>query len=239
MTLKDLHQEKDEESFKKHTDEIELNEKYLSLIYDTLSEMIFLLAVEPDDCFRFMSVNQAFLAATGLTREQVVGKRIEQVLPETAQAVVISKYKEAIVENKIVSWEQASTYPTSESVGAVTVTPVRNAEGVCTHLVGTVHDITEFRRAKKEIRNLQRYNRKLIEVSLDPLVTFDHEGVILDVNEATIQATGKSREELIGTPFADYFTDSEKAHQGVMMVFQMGEVRDYELVMKAKDGTET
>jgi PAS domain S-box-containing protein len=100
-------------------------------------------------------------------------------------------------------------------------------------------DRTERKQAEREIQNFQRYNRGLIETSLDPLVTFDQKGIILDVNEATIRATGRTREELIGTPFADYFTDPERAYKGAMVVFETGEVRDYELVMKAKDGTET
>jgi PAS domain S-box-containing protein len=79
----------------------------------------------------------------------------------------------------------------------------------------------------------------LIEVSIDLLVTFDRKGIIMDVNGATIQATGMTREELIGTPFADYFTDPEKAYKGAMLAFEVGKVRDYELVMKARDGTET
>jgi PAS domain S-box-containing protein len=149
MKLEDLNQEKDEESLKKHTDGIEFSEKHLSLICDSLFDVIFLLAVEPDDCFRFVSVNQAFLVNTGLTREQVVGKRIEQVLPETVHPLVISKYKEAINENKSVFWEQTSPFPTGELVGAVTVSPVRTAEEVCTCLVGSVHDITESKKAEK------------------------------------------------------------------------------------------
>ena len=152
MTLKDINQESDEGSPNKYTEEMELNEKHLSLIYDSVSEVIFLLAVEPDDRFRFMSVNQAFLDATGLSREQVVDKRIEEVLPETAHALVISKYKEAITENKTVFWEEISAHPTGERVGAVTVTPVRTAEGVCTHLAGTVHDLTERKQAEKAPR---------------------------------------------------------------------------------------
>jgi PAS domain S-box-containing protein len=59
------------------------------------------------------------------------------------------------------------------------------------------------------------------------------------VNEATIRATGRTREELLGTPFADHFTDPEMAYKGAMLTFETGEVRDYELVLKAKDGTET
>ena len=101
-----------------------------------------------------------------------------------------------------------------------------------------LYEVNERKRAEQEIQNLQRYNRGLIETSLDPLVTFDQKGIILDVNETTIKATGRTREELIGTPFADYFTDPEKAHKGAMLVFETGGVRDYELVMKG-DGSET
>jgi PAS domain S-box-containing protein len=99
-------------------------------------------------------------------------------------------------------------------------------------------EIEERKRMELEIQNLHYYNRGLIETSLDPMVTFDQNGIILDVNKATIRATGRTRAELIGTPFADYFTDPGKAYKGVMLVFKTGEVRDYELVMKAKGGNE-
>jgi PAS domain S-box-containing protein len=101
-----------------------------------------------------------------------------------------------------------------------------------------LYEVNERKRAEQEIQNLQRYNRGLIETSPDPLVTFDQKGIILDANEATIKAIGRTREELTGTPFADYFTDPEKAHKGAMWVFETGEVRDYELVMKG-DGSKT
>ncbi len=105
-------------------------------------------------------------------------------------------------------------------------------------LIAIIRNITERKQTEKKIYDLQRYNRGLIETSLDPLVTFDQQGIIMDVNKATIRATGRSHEELTGTPFADYFTDPEKAYKGAMLVFETGEVRDYELVMKAGNGKE-
>ena len=53
------------------------------------------------------------------------------------------------------------------------------------------------------------YNRSLIEASLDPLVTIDVDGKITDVNAATEKVTGRTRRELIGTDFSDYFTQPE------------------------------
>lgn len=132
------------------------SEKRLSLIFDTVSDVIYLLSVEGEAAFRFTAVNPAFLAVTGLSPEQVVGKRVEEVLPETAHALVIGNYRQAIRENKTAKWEEKSVYPTGTLYGAVTITPARNTAGVCTHLIGSVHDITEIRRAEEAIRNLNQ-----------------------------------------------------------------------------------
>ena len=206
MTLKDLNQEKDDESLKKH----------LPLIYDTLSEMIFLLAVEPDDCFRFMSVNQAFLAATGLTREQVVGKRIEQMLPETAQAVVISKCKEAINENRTVFWEQASTFPTGELVGAMAVTPVRIAEGVCTHLVGTMHDLTETKQAEAALLESEEKFRLLADNSIDCIWMLDTKLRFIYLSPSAERILGYKPEQMVGTNLSSHFKIKEFLKVGAL-----------------------
>jgi PAS domain S-box-containing protein len=81
-----------------------------------------------------------------------------------------------------------------------------------------------------------QYARSLIEASLDPLVAISPEGKITDVNEATIEVTGVSRDKLIGTDFSDYFTDSEKAREGYQQVFAKGFVTDYPLTIRHRDG---
>ena len=83
------------------------------------------------------------------------------------------------------------------------------------------------------------YNRSLIEVSLDPLVTIDAAGTITDVNAATEKVTGYGRDDLVGTDFCDYFTDPGKARAGYEQVFREGTVRDYELEIRHRDGHTT
>jgi PAS domain S-box-containing protein len=194
---------------------MELNEKHLSIIYDTLSDMVFLLAVEPDDCFRFVSVNQAFFDVTGLSREQVVGKRIEQVLPETAHALVISKYKEAIVDNKTVFWEQASTFPTGERVGAVTVTPVRNA-GVCTHLIGTMHDLTETRQAEAALFESEEKFRLLADNSIDCIWMLDTKLRFTYLSPSSERILGYKPEQMVGTNLSSHFKIKEFLKVGAL-----------------------
>ncbi len=77
-----------------------------------------------------------------------------------------------------------------------------------------------------------QYARSLIEASLDPLFTINTEGKIMDMNNASINITGATREQLIGSDFFDYFTDPVKAKEGYKEVFAKGHVSDFPLTMK-------
>jgi PAS domain S-box-containing protein len=81
-------------------------------------------------------------------------------------------------------------------------------------------------------RNESGYARSLIEASLDPLVAISTEGKITDMNEATVGITGKTREELIGTNFFEYFTEPSKAREVYEAVFDKGFVTDYPLTIR-------
>ncbi|AKB27682.1 sensory transduction histidine kinase [Methanosarcina siciliae T4/M] len=109
-------------------------------------------------------------------------------------------------------------------------------ENVPVQMKGTVQDVTERKLAEKALELASKYNRSLIEASLDPLVTIGTDGKITDVNISTETITGYSRDELIGTDFSDYFTEPEKAKESYMHVFQEGLVRDYPLEILHRDG---
>jgi len=51
--------------------------------------------------------------------------------------------------------------------------------------------------------------------------------------------TGRTREDLIGTPFKNYFTDPTRAEDGIKLVLREGKVTNYELSARAKDGRVT
>ncbi|MDD5332850.1 MAG: PAS domain S-box protein [Rhodoferax sp.] len=91
-------------------------------------------------------------------------------------------------------------------------------------------------RNEERLRAASLYTRSLIEASLDPLVTISAEGKITDVNQATENVTGRSRSELIGTDFCDYFTAPEQARESYRQVFQRGSVADYPLALRHRDG---
>jgi PAS domain S-box-containing protein len=90
-----------------------------------------------------------------------------------------------------------------------------------------------------EVRGASLYARRLLEASLDPLVTISPEGKITDVNQATELVTGLPREQLIGSNFSDYFTEPQKAEAGYQKVLAEGQVRDYPLTIRHVSGRTT
>ena len=125
-------------------------EDELSAIYDNLPGILFYIAVEPDGEFRFLSVSHDFLVATGLTREQVVGSLVRDVIPPPSRDMVLNHYREAIRSRRPVRWEEEALYPVGRRYGEVAVTPLYDASGVATHLIGIVHNITERKRMEQE-----------------------------------------------------------------------------------------
>jgi len=142
---------------------IKTNEQQLQLIYNNSIDIIFLVSVEEDKRYKFTSVNRAFLSATGLKKEDVIGKFLEEVIPEASYPLVISKYSEAIFKRETMQWEETSDYPTGRKTGIVSITPVFNENNECNMLVGTVHDITE---RKKSEDIIQLSHRRLKDAEL-------------------------------------------------------------------------
>ncbi|MEI7883833.1 MAG: PocR ligand-binding domain-containing protein [Clostridia bacterium] len=109
--------------------------------------------------------------------------------------------------------------------------------GKAINIAGIVMDITERKLIEEAINQAKRYNRNLLETSLDPLVTISKDGVITDINAATEQAIGLPRTSIIGTDFSSYFVSPAKAEAGYKLVFKYGSIVDYELDLKNVNGT--
>jgi len=126
--------------------------------------------------------------------------------------------------------------PTEQRWFYLNVSPLQGSQ----HGVVVSHkNITERKKAEEIAQAASQYARSLIEASLDPLVTISAEGKVTDVNTATEQVTGVYRDTLIGSDFADYFTDPDKARVGYQQVFSQGFVTDYPLAIRHVSGKVT
>ena len=173
----------------------------------------------------------------GYTLDEILGKNISILShPDRPEEMdeILQKIRNG---GRVEHYETVRVRKDGKTISiSLTVSPILDESGKIVGVSSISRDITERKRADEQLRAASQYARSLIEASLDPLVTISPEGKITDVNEATIKATGVSRERLIGADFSDYFTEPDKAREGYQQVFSVGSVTDYPLTIRHKDG---
>ncbi|HSD39066.1 MAG TPA: PAS domain S-box protein [Rhodocyclaceae bacterium] len=105
----------------------------------------------------------------------------------------------------------------------------------------TEHKAVEAEQQKLDqlLRDQHFYTRSLIESNIDPLMTTDPAGILTDVNRQMEALTGCTRDELIGTPFKNYFTDADRAEFAINQVLSEKTVTNFELTARSRDRHET
>ena len=128
----------------------------------------------------------------------------------------------------------------------VSVTALRDAQNAIIGylLIGTDNTArkqieAEQKQLAQRLRDQQFYTRSLFESNIDAIMPTDPSGIITDVNKQMEVLTGCTRDELIGAPFKNYFTDPDRAETSIKLVLSEKKVTNYELTVRARDGKET
>jgi PAS domain S-box-containing protein len=128
----------------------------------------------------------------------------------------------------------------------VSVTALRDDQGAIIGylLIGTDNSArkqveAEQMKLDQRLRDQQFYTRSLIESNIDAIMATDPAGIITDVNKQMEALTGCTRDELIGAPFKNYFTDPEMAQAGIKKMLREKKLSNYELTACSRDGKTT
>lgn len=195
---------------KQAEDLLRFNEEQLKMIYESVADPLFLLAVHDDGNFVFISVNRAFLDATGLTETMVVGKSVKDIIPQPALDMVQEKYRMAIREKRIVQWEEVSKYPAGVKTGIVSVNPVFDRNGVCTRLVGTVHDITLHKEYEEMLKGEKSFSESIINSLPGILYLYDEAREFIRWNKNFETVSGYAEQEIRAMHPLDFFDGNDK-----------------------------
>jgi len=173
---------------------------------------------------KITDMNEALVNITGLMREELTGTDFFDYFTEPQMAREV--YQEVFANGSVADSPLTLRHKDGKLTdvlfnGSVYKDGNENVLGV----VIVARDVTAQKLASE-------YARSLIEASRDPLFTINLEGKITDLNNASANIAGLTREEMIGSDFFGYFTESEKAKEVYLDVFANGFVADFPLTIR-------
>jgi PAS domain S-box-containing protein len=175
-------------------------------------------------------VNQQMEALTGCRRDELIGVPFKSFFTEPQRAE--EGIRRTLSVGKVTNYElTARGGDGRETVVSYNAATFLNQRGELQGVFAAARDVTENKRLEEKLRDQTGYLRGLIESSVDGLVAVDSEGYISDVNEQLCRMSGYQRSELLGSPFANYFTDPARARAGIEETFQLGAVTEYALTL--------
>ena len=205
--------------------------EYSEAIIATIHEPMLIL----NKNFHVISANKSFYKKFMVDKEETEGKLLFDLGNKQWN---ITKLREVLndIFSKNSSFENFEVTHTFSGIGerimllnAHLIIQKTNSEQL---ILLAIEDITD--RSRYYLK--EKYSLSLIEASLDPLTTINNEGKITDMNRATVNITGLSREKLKGSDFFGYFTEPEKARAIYKEVFARGFITNSPLKLRHKSG---
>src|ERR1700694_3939862 len=186
--------------------------------------------------------NQGARRSYGYEPEEAIGKMNALALHTEADLLAGKPQLIGVEANRDGKWEELIARRRKDGStfnSRVVVTPRRDSDAKTIGYVLISNDISDELRLAEQLELTQLYTRSLVESNIDALIVTDPLGVITDVNQQMSEMTGRTREQLIGTPFKNYVTDPAAAENGIRLALLHGKVTNSELTARAADGRET
>jgi diguanylate cyclase (GGDEF)-like protein/PAS domain S-box-containing protein len=150
---------------------------------------------------------------------------------------VHSNYNQSIIEG--IPYEQEYRIYTNNGERYILSqgNPVKDEQGKVDRLIGTVHDITDQKQTEIEKIEWGQWYKSLFTHISDPTFMYDIHGKRLDVNQATLDMLGLSKQEMLNQDFTStiHFRDLQRAQENFKDVLS-GLTKTFELALLHKDG---
>ena len=217
------------ESERKRGDEaLKESEERLKALSEASFEAIFLS--EKGIC---LDQNQTAERIFGFTRAEAVGRHgTEWIVPEDREQVnnnMLSNYKKPYEATAL--RKDGTTFP-CEIQGRRINYQDRSIR------ITALRDITERRRAEKELLKSEERFKRIFENLQDVYYEAGMDGTILEVSPSIDKFSLYNRKDLIGKSLYEIYADPKERDEFVKLILDKGMVNDYEIILKDKDGSQ-
>jgi PAS domain S-box-containing protein len=192
------------------------------------------IAYEADRKGNITYANKMAEQVTGLSVDEIVGKPFLSLFTEESQKVAIDMYQR-ILGGEIQEHELTLN---NGKICQCKNKLLIDKDGKIAGFTGIARDITERKRVEEALWKSEERYRTLFEGSRDAIYITTLDGKYLDFNQSMLDLFGYSREEMMRIEVLQTYAHPVDRERFQKEVEQNGFVRDFEVKLRKKDGTE-
>ena len=217
-----------------------LQERY-RLLAENVADIIFTLDLE----LRFTYASPSVERILGYSPEEAVGLTLERLLTPRSLELAMRAWQEEQAQEfsgpprrtRTLELEEMRKDGTTLWVEVV-LSPMRDAEGNLTGILGVSRDVTERKKAEEALRESEEKYHGLLDNLSDVVVELDSEGVFRYLSPQVEDVFGFRPGEMEGRSFAEFIHPDwhDGALEGIRRVLEEQPVHDFEFKCLHKDG---
>ncbi len=220
---------------KRAVEEILLQKAYFEKLFNSAPEAIVLHG--DDD--RVINVNEEFTRLFGYTREEAVGRPINDLVAQEEFRADASVLSDQVIHGQRVETE-AKRKRKDGTVFDVSIlgSPIVHNGGQL-GVYAIYRDITERKKAVEELQLQKTYLERLFNSAAEAIVLHDNDDIVVNVNEEFTRLFGYTREEAIGRPINELVARGEFMEEAQTLSRRVihGERVEADSRRRRKDGT--
>jgi PAS domain S-box-containing protein len=210
-----------------------VSKSYMDSVFRNM--MNALIVVSPGNIVT--KVNTAASALLGYGNEELVGRRLENLIPgaDTAERAWM---KTLATVGQVSNVEESYLTKDGRTIAVLLSASIMyDSEDLPQATIYVAQDIRKEKEARDALRESEAKYRRIFETLEDLYYQTDVHGVITVLSQSALRLTGWTQEELIGRPVAEVYVDPDDRGGLIGLLMKDRYVKDYELLLKTKDGS--
>ncbi|MFA4825566.1 MAG: PAS domain S-box protein [Methanoregula sp.] len=189
-----------------------------------------------DKNFRIVRINKAMAERIGVSAENAIGLRCYESVHHTSNPPDICPHQRLLADGKPHTVDIHEDNLNGDFT--LTVSPILDPSGTIAGSVHVLHDITLRKRAEDALKESEANYRTILEDMQDMFYRTDLQGKITMLSPAGVRLAGyDSPDDLIGLDAASVYAEPEERKQLLSVLAEKGEVSDYPITLKVRDGS--
>jgi PAS domain S-box-containing protein len=194
-----------------------------------------------DTAGRCRYVNERWTAITGVPFEKIEGRLWYHFLNPRDRSPVAKEWKAATTGGILFNTEgRLGKVGNRDTWVLGNIIPEKNGDGQVVGYVGTITDITPFKRTEKALRETERRFRQIFEHATEGIYQTTLKGRLVNINRTAVRMLGYEEPEEFKATIKDiknqiYVNPGDRARL-LSLLYKNGFLRNYEVLWRHRDG---